>query len=131
MKGRSGWLIALVIVVIIIAVPIVVMKMGSREPFQPSNRSEKVSMDVMQSDLMALARQESFYYRTHGRFTVYPESTYFLQSLGVSAPKVTLRDSGYYAIVTHSALPGVKCGIAVGTENPIDKSAKETFPACR
>jgi hypothetical protein len=128
MKRRTGALIALLAIVII---GVVVVYLRPREPFQPSTPGEKTVLNVMESDLMALARQESFYYHEHGRFTTHAESTLFLSSLGVSPPKITMRDSGYYAIVTHGSLPGVQCAIAVGTKNPLDRSTKETFPACR
>ena len=127
MKAR----LAVTTILVVIGIGLGIFTLRRHEAYQPTTRAQKTAIDVMESDLMALAREEHYYYRVKGRFTPHAESTYFIGSIGVSPPEVTLRDSGYYAIVTHTALPGVKCAIAVGTSNPVDKSAKETFPACK
>jgi hypothetical protein len=128
MKARWIGVVAL----LVIAGVVLYFAFGrARPPFQPSTAAEEAMVNTMESDLTGLAQQESFYYRAKGRFTPYPESTYVLRSVGVSIPKVSMRDSGYYAVVTHSGLPGVQCAIAVGTKNPLDGSAKEAVPACR
>ena len=85
----------------------------------------------MMSDLLGLPGQEAIFYKINGRFTAGSESTFFLRSIGVTTPSITVTDSGWYASVTHAQLPGVTCAIAVATKNPLHQGAPNGTPVCK
>ena len=116
---------------VVVAVVGLVFVFWPQTLYQPSNPSEKAASDAMESDLIGLARQEALFYRINGRFTVGPESTFFMRSVGVNRPVVRLKGLGWYATVTHQSLPGVTCAIAVSTTNPIYRRATDADPVCR
>jgi hypothetical protein len=100
-------------------------------PYQPTTPREKALVSVMVSDLTGLRNAEDDYYKMRSRYTNIADSTIFLRTPGISPPSIRLVESGWYATVTHGQLPGVTCAIAVGTRNPLLRSAAEGEAACR
>ncbi len=50
---------------------------------------------------------------------------------GVGAPTIVASTSYWSATLLHPQLPGVSCGIAVATTNPVFAGAGEGEPVCR
>jgi hypothetical protein len=92
---------------------------------------EKLYRDSMLSDLGGLMRSEEVFRMQNGRYTVGADSTTYFRSVGVTEPKITLADSGWYATVTHTQLPGITCSMAIRTKNPVDPSAPPGKAICR
>jgi hypothetical protein len=99
--------------------------------YQPSTRAEKAFSDAMISDLVGLRNAEVSYFREHNVYAADIDSTFFLQSPGVTKPELQVRDGGWYATVTHAQLPGVTCAMAVGTRNPLSRRTKDGEAFCR
>ena len=130
-SSRRYAVIVLLVVVGVVAVVALGLVFRPQPLYQPSTAKEKAFSDAMMSDLIGLARQEALFYRINGRFTAGAESTFFMRSIGVNAPVVTVKGSAWYATVTHSQLPGVTCAIAVSTENPLHRNTADGDPVCR
>lgn len=56
----------------------------------------------------------------------------FSSTFGVNAPTfVIMTDSAYSVTITHTQVPGMICGMAVGVPNPVEPTAGEGEPACK
>ena len=134
LKIRKGFtLIELLIVVVIIGIlaAIAIPKFA--------NTKSKAYITAMKSDLRNLVTAEEAYFSDSSKYlttTAASDTTtnpdfHFNNSTGVSWPQVVAGGGYWSATVTHQALPGQSCGIAMNTANPIDATAPEGDPVCK
>jgi prepilin-type N-terminal cleavage/methylation domain-containing protein len=127
MRGRSGFtLIELLIVVLIIGIlaAIAIPKFSSVK--QKGYRTQTIS------DLSSLRTAEESFFSDSNRYGTLAElSTKFSSTTGVSLPNIVSTTSYWSATLTHAQIPGMVCGIAVGTVNPVDLSAGEGEAFCK
>jgi len=92
----------------------------------------------MKSDLRDLAMAEDKFYADSGRYTASQASLNFTSSPAVAAPAIFVGKDWWRATatlkrgrsVTLERLRDIRCGIAVGTENPVARAARDGEPAC-
>jgi type IV pilus assembly protein PilA len=127
MRNRNGFtLIELLIVVVIIGIlaSIAIPKFSSVK--QKGYRTQAIS------DLTSLRTAEETFFTDSNRYATLAEiSTKFSSTTGVGVPTIVPTMSYWSATLTHAQLPGLICGIAVATTNPIDLTAGEGEPFCK
>lgn len=127
MRRRSGFtLIELLIVVVVIGIlaAIAIPKFSSVK--QKGYRTQAMS------DLTSLRTAEESFFADSNRYATLAEiSTKFSSTTGVGLPTVVPTNVYWSATLTHAQIPGLVCGIAVATTNPIDVGAGEGEPFCK
>ena len=118
-------LIGAVVIAAIVAVPIMVLQRR-----QPVDETTAFAHKIMSSDLRGLVLAEATTRQLRGRYSNDPEEAGHISSPNVSLPVITLSDTGWSAIVTHKAIPGLRCGVGVYLPNPIRRSAKSGEIVC-
>jgi type IV pilus assembly protein PilA len=117
-------LIELLIVMLVIGVlaSIAIPKFGSVK--QRAYRTQGLA------DLSSLRVAEEAFFADSNRYGTFAEvATRFSPTMG--APAVLPAIWYWSATVTHPQLPGMTCGIAVATTNPVDASSGEGEPICK
>jgi type IV pilus assembly protein PilA len=125
-RNRTGFtLIELLIVVLIIGIlaAIAIPKFSSVK--QKAYRTQAIS------DLKSLQTAEESFFADSNRYAPLTELTTYSSSSGGAVSLIANSTSYWSATLTHPHLPGVSCGIAIGTANTIDAAAGEGEPVCR
>jgi type IV pilus assembly protein PilA len=125
-RNRKGFtLIELLIVVVIIGIlaAIAIPKFSSVK--QKGYKTQAIS------DLTSLRTAEETFFTDSNRYAKLTELTSFSSTSGVGTPAITPSTSYWAATLTHPQLPGVTCGIAVATTNPVNSGAGEGEPVCK
>ena len=125
-SSRRGFtLIELLIVVVIIGIlaAIAIPKFA--------NTKEKAYVAQMKSDLRNLVTAEEAFFADSIKYTSTIGQLKYKQSTGVWTPTVTIGAGFWTASVTHTALPGKSCEIAVNTANVLIPTAGDGEPVCK
>ena len=123
---RQGFtLIELLIVVVIIGIlaAIAIPKFA--------NTKEKAYVAQMKSDLRNLVTAEEAFFADSVKYTSTISQLKYRQSTGVWTPTITVGAGFWTASVTHSALNGKICSIAVNTGNTLVTTAGDGEPVCQ
>src|SRR6266576_629168 len=113
-------LIELLIVVVIIGIlaAIAIPKFSSVK--QKGYRTQAIS------DLTSLRTSEETFFTDSNRYGTLTElAGKFSSTSGVGSPAIAPSTSYWSATVTHPQIPGMTCGVAVGTTNTVKASAGE------
>ena len=128
-RTRKGFtLIELLIVVVIIGIlaAIAIPKFSSVK--QKGYRTQAIS------DLKSLSTAEETFFTDSNKYAPLSNpamASKFSSTSGVGAPVIAASTSYWSATLVHPQLPGVSCGIAVATTNPVFTGAGEGEPVCR
>lgn len=124
---RAGFtLIELLIVVVVIGIlaSIAIPKFGSVK--QKGYRTQAIA------DLGSLRTAEEAFFADSNRYATLAElTTKFSGTPGVGVPIVSPSMSSWSATLTHPHVPGMVCGIAVATPNPVLTGVGEGEPFCK
>ena len=123
---RQGFtLIELLIVVVIIGIlaAIAIPKFA--------NTKEKAYVAQMKSDLRNLVTAEEAFFADSVHYTATMSQLAYRQSTGVGAPTISVGAGFWSATITHTALAGKSCQIAVNTANTLVTTAGDGEPACK
>jgi len=101
----------------------------------PGEVVDQMSIRVrsMKSFLRTLATAEEAYFVEQAHYANRMVDLPIKLRQDISIVSLTVLPDGrsWSAIVTHARLPNVRCGVAIGTRNPLDESADEAVPFCR
>ena len=125
MRNRKGFtLIELLIVVVIIGIlaAIAIPKFSSVK--QKGYRTQAIA------ELQSLKTAEETFFTDSNRYGDIGELSSYSHTSSVGSPTLTPSTSYWLATVTHPQIPGMQCGIAVATTNPVAASAGEGEPRC-
>jgi prepilin-type N-terminal cleavage/methylation domain-containing protein len=126
-RNRKGFtLIELLIVVVIIGIlaSIAIPKFSSVK--QRAYKTQSIA------DLGSLRIAEEAFFTDSNRYGTLAEvANKFSSTTGVGTPTVAPTRSYWSATLTHPQIPGMTCGIAVATVNPVDAGAGEGEPICK
>ena len=123
---RQGFtLIELLIVVVIIGIlaAIAIPKF--------SNTKEKAYVAQMKSDLHNLVSAEEAFFADSVHYTPTLAQLKYRQSTGVGTPTIAVGAGFWSATITHTALAGKTCQIAVNTANTLVTTAGDGEPVCK
>src|ERR1051325_10927686 len=123
---RKGFtLIELLVVVLIIGIlaAVAIPKFSSVK--QKGYRSQAIS------DLTSLRIAEETFFTDSNRYAALNELSTFSSTNGMGITLIGNSTSYWSATVTHPHLPGMICGIAIATVNPVDPGAGEGEPGCK
>lgn len=127
MRIRDGFtLIELLIVIVIIGMlaSIAIPKFSSVK--QKAYRTQGIA------DLSSLRAAEEAFFTDSNRYgSLIEVANKFSPTTGVGTPTITPARSYWSATLTHPQVPGMTCGIAVATTNPVDPNAGEGEPICK
>ncbi len=123
---RQGFtLIELLIVVVIIGIlaAIAIPKFA--------NTKEKAYVAQMKSDLRNLVTAEEAFFADSVKYTSTMSQLKYKQSTGVWTPTITVGAGFWTASVTHTAVVGKSCEIAINTGNSLVPTAGDGEPVCK
>ena len=123
---RQGFtLIELLIVVVIIGIlaAIAIPKFA--------NTKEKAYVAQMKSDLRNLVTAQEAFFADSVKYTATIGQLKYRQSTGVGTPTVVVGAGFWSATVTHTAINGKTCEIAVNTGNSLVTTAGDGEPVCK
>ena len=123
---RQGFtLIELLIVVVIIGIlaAIAIPKFA--------NTKEKAYVAQMKTDLRNLVNAEEAFFADSVKYTSTITQLKYKQSTGVWTPTITVGAGFWTASVTHTAVTGKSCEIAVNTANTLVTTASDGEPVCK
>jgi type IV pilus assembly protein PilA len=123
---RQGFtLIELLIVVVIIGIlaAIAIPKFA--------NTKEKAYVAQMKSDLRNLVTAEEAFFADSVKYTSTITQLKYKQSTGVWTPTITVGAGFWTASVTHTAIVGKSCEIALNTANTLVPTAADGEPVCK
>ncbi len=123
---RQGFtLIELLIVVVIIGIlaAIAIPKFA--------NTKEKAYVAQMKSDLRNLVSAEEAFFADSVKYTSTITQLKYKQSTGVWTPTITVGAGFWTASVTHTAIVGKSCEIAINTANTLVTTAGDGEPVCQ
>lgn len=116
-RQHAGFtLVELLIVVLVIGILASVATAGF------GSAREKAFQAAMVSDLKSLAIEQELYHGQHSTYGTASDLPDFEGSEGVVIEVTDHTVSGWAAIATHSGLPGVECGIFIGSTTVADAS---------
>ena len=124
MRNRKGFtLIELLIVVVIIGIlaAIAIPKFSSVK--QKGYKTQAIA------ELQSLKTAQETFFTDSNRYGALTELSGFSHTSAVGTPTVATSTSYWSATVTHAQIPGMTCGIAVATPNPV-APAGEGEPKC-
>jgi type IV pilus assembly protein PilA len=125
MRNRKGFtLIELLIVVVIIGIlaAIAIPKFSSVK--QKGYKTQAIA------ELQSLKTAEETFFTDSNRYGAIAELASYSHTSSVGTPILTPSTSYWLATVTHPQIPGMTCGIAVATPNPVNAGAGEGEPRC-
>jgi prepilin-type N-terminal cleavage/methylation domain-containing protein len=124
---RAGFtLIELLIVVVVIGI------LASTAIPKFAAVKEKAYRSQALADMQGLRTAEESFYADSNRYGTLAElSTKFSKTSGVGFPTVNPSLSYWSATLTHPHIPGMVCGIAVGTVNPVAPGTGEGEAICK
>jgi type IV pilus assembly protein PilA len=126
-RDRKGFtLIELLVVIVIIGLlaAIAIPKFSSVK--QRAYRSQGIA------DLGSLrVAEESFFVDSSRYGTIAEVGNRFSSTTGVGTPTIAPTLTYWSATLIHPQIPGMTCGIAVATTNPVDATAGEGEPVCK
>ncbi|HEX6589361.1 MAG TPA: prepilin-type N-terminal cleavage/methylation domain-containing protein [Longimicrobiales bacterium] len=112
---REGFtLVELMIVVVVIGILASIAIVG----YQSVRRRAAVSS--MQSDLRNLVVKQEMYHTEQHSYSLDPAALQQSETPGVNLTINNATNSGWGAVVTHDAYPGLECGIFIGTATAAD-----------
>ena len=117
-------------VVLPIAIGGLLMGTGSTAPGCFENTKFSAYRVAMKSDLRNLVTAQETFFRDSARYAATTAHLQFTPSAGVAVPKIAAGDTWWSATNTHAELPGLRCGIAVATANPLVATAGEGEVVC-
>ncbi len=122
---RGFTLIELLIVVVIIGIlaAIAIPKFA--------NTKERAYVAQMKSDLRNLVTAEEAFFADSVKYTSTITQLKYKQSTGVWTPTITVGSGFWTASVTHTAINGKSCEIAVNTANTLVPTAGDGEPVCQ
>jgi type IV pilus assembly protein PilA len=83
------------------------------------------------SDLTSLRLAEETFFADSNRYAMLSELSTYSSTYGVGVSLISQSTSSWSATLTHPHLPGVVCGIAIATTNPVMSGVGEGEPACK
>jgi type IV pilus assembly protein PilA len=83
------------------------------------------------SDLVSLRTAEETFFADSNRYAKLGELETYSSTYGVGVSLISSSTSSWSATLTHPHLPGVVCGIAIATPNPVNAAAGEGEPICK
>jgi hypothetical protein len=94
------------------------------------------TVETLKSDLRSYVTSQEAFYADHLKYAATISATRFEPSPGVTVVVLTSSErghGGHSAVAIHSAVPGLVCGIWVGSETapPLGDGADEGDPTCR
>jgi type IV pilus assembly protein PilA len=125
MRNRKGFtLIELLIVVVIIGIlaAIAIPKFSSVK--QKGYKTQAIA------ELQSIKTAQETFFTDSNRYGAIGELASYSHTSAVGTPTVTPSTSYWLATVTHPQIPGMTCGIAVATPNPVNAGAGEGEPRC-
>lgn len=126
-RNRTGFtLIELLIVVVIIGIiaSIAIPKFSSVK--QKGYRTQAIA------DLTSLRTAQEAFFTDSNRYGSLTEvANKFSSTTGVGVPTITPNRGYWSATLLHPQIPGMICGIAVATANPIEPKVGEGEPICK
>lgn len=81
---------------------------------------------ISKSDLHNLLSAEEVFFSDSGRYTTSLPALGFRQSTGASPPEIVVGKDSWSATNTHERAPGIVCGIAMNTTNPVGGASTES-----
>ena len=123
---RQGFtLIELLIVIVIIGIlaAIAIPKFASTK--------EKAYVAQMKTDLRNLVTAEEGFFADSVKYTSTITQLKYRQSTGVWTPTITVGAGFWTASVTHTAVSGKSCEIAINTGNSLVPTARDGEPVCQ
>jgi prepilin-type N-terminal cleavage/methylation domain-containing protein len=127
MRNRNGFtLIELLVVVAIIGILAAIAIPKYNGAKQTAYRAMVIA------DLSSLRTAQESFFADSGRYATLTEiRTRIAPSDGLGTPTIIASTSFWSATLTHPQVPGMLCGIAVSTANPVSASAGEGDPFCK
>jgi type IV pilus assembly protein PilA len=126
-RDRRGFtLIELLIVIVIIGLLAAI----AIPKFSSVKQKTYTSQGIADLGSLRIA-EESFFVDSNRYGTLAEVANRFSSTTGVGTPTIAPTISYWSATLTHPQVPGMTCGIAVATTNPVDVSAGEGEPICR
>jgi type IV pilus assembly protein PilA len=126
-RARNGFtLIELLIVVVVIGIlaAIAIPKFSGVK--MKGYRTQAIA------DLTSLRTAEETFFTDSNRYATLAELALLrAHTAGVGTPTIVAGQSSWSATLTHPHMPGVICGIAVATPNPVDVAAGEGEAFCK
>src|ERR1043165_9779361 len=125
MTNRKGFtLIELLIVVVIIGIlaAIAIPKFSSVK--QKGYKTQAIA------ELQSHKTAEETFFTDSNRYGAIAELSSYSHTSSVGSPTLTPSTSYWLATGTHPQIPGMTCGIAVATANPVAAGAGEGEPRC-
>ncbi len=102
----------------------------------PDSATMATAVHTLKSDLGSYVMSQEAFYADHLKYAATTSATRFEPSPGVTVVVLTSSErghGGHSAVAIHSAVPGLVCGIWVGSEEapPLRDGADEGDPTCR
>jgi hypothetical protein len=102
----------------------------------PDSAAIAGAVQTLESDLRSYVTRQEAFYADHLKYAATTSAMRFEPSPGVTVVVLTSSErghGGHSAVAIHSAVPGLVCGVWVGSEEapPLRNGADEGDPTCR